>query len=168
MKTKDDNTLFIVNSGNRELDIDNNRENIVIDIYRCPSGKLEGKKFKIEEQDRVLYKLFSEFFENLKDVYNTYKDFHDFYYSNQKLYDEKHNWFTFYSGENMLRIIKKQQEYPFMIGIYIKSNNESFILNRKNPKYAQFIPCFDQLTKQLEKISNKQSKLYTKGLNNGQ
>ena len=122
MRKKDDNTLLIVNSGNKELDIDNNRENIVIDIYGCTKGKLEGKKFKIEEHDRILYKLFCDFFEELKDVYNTYKDFHDFYYSNQKLYDEIHNWFTFYSGENVLRIINKQHGDPFMVGIYIKSN----------------------------------------------
>ena len=167
MKNKDDNTLLIVNNGNKELDIDNNKESIIIDIYGSKSERVEGKKFKITEYDRPTYKLFSDFFDDLKDVYNTYKDFHDFYYSNQKLYDEKHNWFTFYIGENMLRVIKKQHGDPFMIGIYIKSSDEAFILNRKNPRYAQFIPCFDHLTEKLEKVSGEQSKLYTKELNNG-
>ena len=105
MNKNNNNKLLIVSNNSKELDIDNNKEEIIINIYGNSKEKIEGKSFKITEENRIMYKIFSNFFEELKDEYNAFKDFHDFYFSNQPLYDEKHNWFSFYSGNNMFRII---------------------------------------------------------------
>ena len=133
------------------------------------SSKLSGKSFKITEYDRKIYYIFREFYLSLLDQYNAYKDFNDYKYEDCPLYDEEHNWFTFYddysnvNDGNFFRIIKNETKEPYTIGIYIQNKNnrlQSHIVAKSGSRYQEFIGCFSNLINELNKL--EKDKIYQK------
>ena len=171
MEIENDNDVIVLNDNNNKLSISNKKDKVIIKIDGKNNKKIEGISFKITEDDRYLYKIFSDFFNLLKDEYNTYKEFHDFFYGNQRLFDAEHNWFTFYNDDNILRVIRNEKNDPYIIGIYIKQDKKMFVLDKQDSKYSEFIPCFKNLTNNLRILmKSDKAKLYTKKVgesNNG-
>ena len=165
---KMDNTL-VINNNNECLNILNDDNYSFWITGNKKERKLPGTSFKINEYDRKLYKIFSDFYDELVENYNDFKKFHDYQYEEFPLYDSKHNWFTFYDDYsntkegNIFRIIKNKKEEPYVIGIYIRNKNtklQTHTLAKSGSKYPQFAECFAHLVEELKKLEKE--KIYTK------
>jgi len=162
------NNSIIINKDEKCLNIQSD-SNYNFWISGDKNIRLSGNSFKITEYDRKLYYVFREFYLSLLDEYNAYKEFNDYEYEDHPLYDEKHNWFTFYddysniNDGNYFRIIKNETKEPYTIGIYIRNKNtrlQSHTLAKSGSRYTQFLDCFSNLINQLNKL--EQDKIYVK------
>lgn len=163
------NNSMVINNGEKCLNILNDSDYRFWITGDKKASKLPGMSFKITEHDRKMYKVFRDFYNSLVEEYNEFKDFHDYNYAEYPLYDEKHNWFTFYDDysnteeKNIFRIIKNEKKVPYTIGVYIRNKNtrlQTHTLAKSGSRYPEFLPCFEHLILDLEKLEKE--KVYTK------
>lgn len=158
-----DNSI-VISDGNKCMNILNDSDFRFWITGDKKDRKLPGTSFKITEQDRKMYKVFSDFYNSLVEEYNEFKEFHDYKYEEYPLYDEKHNWFTFYDDysnvedSNIFRIIKNEKQYPYTIGIYIRNKTnrlQSHTLAKSGSQYPEFLTCFEHLIFDLQKLEKE-------------